>query len=349
MERGIFLNLFEVNLPTLPIPVMSRPLQETNYTYSLDEEVAQAELEKMMLPTFLYASQETGKLFAYGENAQQAQRFGFNADQFDPVTDPRFTSRLIIDSVVHHLITKLGFELQMRPHIAKVYELVDKGNKLRRIKGRIDVYPSYNIQTVFLKVANNLRYFLMINPKVRYQFVHALSEIQQSVDCTGRLLRLSCPSECNVYDCDLYDFRGKLAGKFVNKTEVSSFKCRFNQTSSNATFIQLDERARFAFPIPIEVCEVEASVANIKTLISKRIGQEAAASMASELRVVSGDLLPNHRINTEVGRKRYDQILSLINRLKDGVKFFSDVELLIEHEPVRAIEGGFAIDDIYFE
>jgi hypothetical protein len=346
MERGTALNLFEVHLPSSPIPVMSKPWDRT--------EELQSELRKQMLPAMLFASHETDKLYAYGISAaEKSKQHGFTAGSFDPDTDPRFAGRLIADAIVHHLVITLDFELQLRPYVAKVYEVTDVKNPLQRVAGRLDVYPSYRIQSVFLKIAGELRYFLMINPKVRYRFVHTLAQIHQRVDCTGRFVRVGCPANCNVYDCKLYDFRGRLAGKLTSLTGSSSFRCRFAElNSTNSQFVQLDERSRLDFSLPIEVCELEASPSNINTILSQRFNRARASKIISDLRVLSGDLVPTQprpSINTAVGQRRWADVMSLVNRLDGGVTLFEGPAITIEQEPVRAVEGGFAPEDLFFE
>jgi len=343
MERGIVLNLFEVHLPDEALNLMSRSWD--------DPKISLNHLRQNLLPSFLYASHEAQKLYSYGVTIERTKEFGFVDDSFDFGNDPRFTGRLIVDAIADHLIS-LGFELQMRHHFAKVYELTDISHPLRRIDGRLDVFPSYKIQPVFLKIANHLKHFLMINPKVRYRFVHPIAQIHQKVDCTGRYVRIGCPSNCDVYDCPLYPHRGHLAGKITAVTSQSSFQCRFAAIkSSHKQFIQLDDRARFDFPIPIEVCELEASTPNINTIFSARLGLARTSSIISELRVLAGDYLPTTKpsINTEVGRRRWEDVNSFIGRLVNGVSFFEGPLFKVEQEPVRSVEGGYTPEDMFFD
>lgn len=345
MERGILLNLFEVRLPST-IPVMSRSWDGTDDIRST--------LQRQMLPALLYASQETGKLYAYGTSVvEKSEQHGFSSDSFDPDSDPRFSGRLIADAVVHHLVEALGFELQLRLYVTKVYEITDVRNRLQRVEDRLDVYPSYRVQPLFLKVADDLRYFLLVNPKVRCRFVHTLAQIHQSVDCSGRFVRVGCPADCDIYDCELYDFRGRLAGKFASLVTSSSFRCRFPGVSSTSSqFVQLDELSRFSFPLPIEVCELEASVPNINAIFSQRFNPARASKIISDVRVLSGDLVPTQprpSINTQVGQKRWADVRSLVERLQDHITVFEGPAIVIEQEPVRAVEGGFAPEDLFFE
>jgi hypothetical protein len=166
-------------------------------------------------------------------------------------------------------------------------------------------------------------------------------------------MQISCPSDCNVYECELYDYRGRLAGKFMDYSNESNFLCRNeNIPDAGFQFVVLDERSRFNFPIPVKICELEASIANINAIFSQRFSPAKASSIISELRVISGDLLPNrprHSINIEVGKRRWAEIYTLVNRFADKIPLFGDENIQVEKEPLNAVEGGFTPEDLFVD
>lgn len=345
MERGIVLNLFEVNLPDSPIRVMSR---------DWDGKESLQTLQKRLLPYSIYGSQELNKIFAYEAGAEKlALEVGFTPELLDLKSDPRLTGRLILDAITNHIIIDLGFDVQNRPHTAIVLEGTDVKNPIQQVENRVTVYPSFRIQTIFLNIAGNIRYFLMINPKVRYRFVHTISQIHQRVSCEGRYIRINCPLDCSVYECELYDYRGRLAGKFTNYSNESTFECKnINLVDVNSQFVVLDNSSRFNFPIPVKICELEASIANINTIFSQRYNPAKASSVISELRVIAGDLLPNrprHSINVEVGKRRWIDITAFVNRLADKIPLFGEEYIQVDKEPLYAVEGGYTPEDLFVE
>jgi hypothetical protein len=347
MERGIALNLFEVYIPEIKFPVFSMPMEEK---VSLDNYRRQA------LPALVYGSNELKKIIAYGLTQEETLLgAGFVKDEIDLKSDPRFVGRLIIEAISYYFANELKFEMQHRLHNAIIYELADVQHPIKRIEERLEVFPSFKLQSIFLNIASNLHYFLMVSPRTRYHFVHKLLAIQNSVDCTGRFVKINCPSECDIYDCRLYDLRGMLAGKFTALNEESSFHCRFSGSESkNTKFVVLDDRARIDYPIPIEVCELEASISNINAIFSQRFNPNKASNIIGDLRVASGDLLPTsprRAINTEVGQRRWRDIQGLLDRLPERIFLFGNksFSIMIDKEPLHSIEGGFTPEDLYMD
>jgi len=346
MDQGVFLNLFEVSIPSQPIPVMVREWEE--------QELPLDSLRQQLLPARLFASSETQKLYAYGQDTEKAKTCGFEQGEFHADADPRFTGRLILEAVAHYLSTRHGFEAQQRLHSQRVKscEMTHVTKPLQQVERRINVYPSYKIQSLFLKISDQLRYFLLATPKVRYRFIHTLPQINASVSCVGKFVRVMCPVTCEIYDCPLYEYRGRLAGKFAGLTNTSDFKCRFpnNTPDVDIQYVQLGTGSRLDFAIPSTVCELEASTSNISAIFSQRFSLSKASSIISELRILAGDLLPGSPrafVNTEVGQKHWSSIAELIGYLNEEIPLFNGPAITITQEPVRAIEGGFIPDDLF--
>ncbi len=346
MDQGVFLNLFEISTPSQPIPVMVREWEE--------QELPLDSLRQQLLPARLFASSETQKLYAYGQDTEKAKTCGFEQGEFHTDADPRFTGRLIIEAVAHYLSARHGFEPQHRLNSQRLKscEMTHVAKPLQQVERRIDVYPSYKIQSLFLKISDQLRYFLLVTPKVRYRFVHTLPQINASVSCVGKFVRVVCPAACEIYDCPLYEYRGRLAGKFAGLTNTSEFKCRFpnNSPDTDIQYVQLGTGSRLDFAIPSTICELEASTSNISAIFSQRFSLSKASSIISELRILAGDLLPGSPrafVNTEVGQKHWSSIAELIGYLKEEIPLFNGPSITITQEPVRAIEGGFIPDDLF--
>lgn len=343
MSRGIFFNLYEINPPS-KLALLCRP-----WTPEIDTK----KLRRDLLPAFLFASDHTLQLYCYGPASQKSEQFGFTLADVESSVDPRLTGRFLLDALVYRLIRQSNFDLHFRPHMAKVYEVTDYNSKIMEVERRIDVYQSYKIQTVFLRIAGELKYFLLVRPKSRYQFRHAIAEVYKSVDITGRYIRLSCPAECQVYDCPLYDHRHNLAGQFVGVTQNGEFICKhLNTGGAGKNAVQFSSDSRFDFAIPVEVCELEASVANISAIFAKRFDSARSSKVISDLRIATGDLLPSSpraMINTQVGQRRYTEIESLLTKISGEQTAFSGEVFSISSDPIQALEGGFAPDDSFFE
>jgi hypothetical protein len=346
MDQGVFLNLFEISVPSQPIPVMVREWERP--------ELPLDALRRQLMPVRMFASSETQKLYAYGSEIEHAATCGFTPGEFQADNDPRFMGRLIVESVSCYLSEKHGFEPQQRFYLRRLRscEVTYTSKPLQQVEKSIDVYASYRIQSLFLKIAGHLRFFLLVNPKVRYRFVPSITRIHARVDCTGKYVRIVCPVACNVYDCLLHEYRGKLGGKFAGLTTEAEFQCRFltQPTNEKQQYVQLDASARFDFPIPVSVCELEASVSNLASIFSARFNASRATSIVSELAITAGDLLPGTPrpfVNTEVGQRRWTDVLGLIRYLDTPISLFGEPEITISQEPVHAIEGGFVPDNLF--
>lgn len=345
MNQGIFLNLFEVSLPSTSLSLMTKEWDKSNTSV--------AQLRQQLRPARLYASEEKNLLYAYGPALENATACGFQLGEFAIGDDPRFTGRLIVEAVIEYLVNTYGFELQHRLDTAKVYEVTDVTNPIKRVEGRVNVYPSYKIQPLFLRVVGELKFFLLIKPKARYRFHHPLTEIADRVDCTGRFVRVACPATCDVYDCPLYEHRGKLAGKLMGLTEQSTFRCRFTGiTSDQKQFIQLDALSRFDFALPTDICELEASIPNIAAVFTQRFDQSQTLRIISELRIFSGDYLRGNRgalVNTEAGKTHWTNVTKLINQLQGGVPIPNDSTITISPEPVHTVAGGYMPEEFFWQ
>lgn len=345
MDQGVFLNLFEVSLPSIALPLMTKEWDRSN--------MAVAELRQQVRPARLYASEEKNLLYAYGPALESAAACGFELGEFTIGDDPRFTGRLIVEAIIEYLVSTFGFELQHRLDTTKVYEVTDVTNPIKRVEGRVNVYPSYKIQPLFLRVARELRHFLLIKPKARYRFHHSFTEIVSRVDCVGRFVRVNCPASCDVYDCPLYEYRGKLAGKLMAFTEHSTFKCRFaGVTSDQKQLIQLDALSRFDFALPVDICELEASIPNIAAIFTQRFEPAQTSRIIGELRVLSGDYLKDNRgalVNIEVGKTHWTNITRLIKQLQGGVPISNDATITISPEPVQTVAGGYVLEELFWQ
>ena len=343
MTHGIFLNLFEIDPPT--------EFQLMTFPWSAEIDVKQ--LRRDVLPAFLFASDRTKHIYCYGQSSDKTVEIGFHSDTVGVYDDPRLTGRILLDAITNHLITQFQFDLQHRPHTAKIHEVTDYQSRLAQIEKRIDVYPSYKIQTVFLKVAGELRFFLLVRPRARYRFSHKLAKIQEAVDLVGRYVRLNCPSDCTVYKCELYDYRHQLAGPFAKLTTDQSFRCEYLDVGgANSQSVKLAEDSRFGFNMPLEICELEASVATISAIITARLGAATASKAIVDLRVATGDLLPSSPrsvINTQVGQTRHQEIATLLAKLTGDISVFGKGTFHVSSDPIQGIEGGLAPEDTYFE
>jgi hypothetical protein len=343
MTCGIFLNLFEIDPPS-EFQIMAFP-------WSTEIDVKQ--LRRHVLPAFLYASNHTKHIYCYGQDSEKTVELGFHSDTVGAYDDPRLTGRILLDAITNHLITQFQFDLQHRPHTAKVHEVTDYQSRLDQIEKRIDVYPSYKIQTVFLKVAGELRYFLMVRPRARYRFSHKLAKIQEVVNLAGRYVRLNCPSDCTAFKCDLYDYRHQLAGPFAELKTDQSFRCEYlNIGGADSQSVVFAEGSRFGFNLPLEICELEASVANISAIMTARLDAVRASKVITDLRVATGDLLPSSPrsvINTQVGQRRYQEIAALLAKLTGDISVFGKGTFHVSSDPIQGIEGGLAPEETYFD
>lgn len=343
MPHGTFLNLFEIDPPS------EFRLRISHWSDGIDVK----QLRRDVLPAFLFASDHTKHIYCYGQGSDKTEEMGFHLDTVGMHDDPRLTGRILLDAITNHLMTHHHFDLQHRPHIAKVHEVTDYQSRLSQVEKRIDVYSSYKLQTVFLRVAGELRFFLMIRPRARYRFTHKISQIQSAIDLAGRYIRLNCPSACTVYQCELYDFRHHLAGQFAGLTSDQSFRCEYlNVGGTDSQSVRFSEDSRFGLNMPLEICELEASVANISAIITARLGAASASKAIADLRVATGDLLPSTPravINTQVGQQRYQEITNLLAKLTGDIPAFGEGTFRISSDPIQGVEGGLAPEDTYFE
>ncbi len=205
---------------------------------------------------------------------------------------------------------------------------------------------------MFLRLAGGLRFFILVKPRLRYQFSHSLEQIQSSVDCTGKYIRITCPDACDIADCPIYELKGRLAGRLKELVDQSDFHCRFPPKANTTKYVQFGTDTRTTLVLPGSVCEIEASTANISMIFAARFDKTRASKVISDLRVASGDLLPGNPrpfVNPEVGKKHWGDIAQLIEHLQDEVKIDENLVFSVAPEPVRAIEGGYIPDSMYYE
>lgn len=346
MNRGVFLNLFEIELSKDVFSIFSKKWQ--NRDESLES------LKKEIYPVRLFACEETESLYLFGEQVESiSQKYGFERVTLSHDTSPKLTGRLINFGVASYL-GKLGYEPQYRDYLSEPRntELTDHRKPLQVIESRINIYSSFRIQSLFLKMAGGLRFFILIKPRLRYQFRHSVDQIHSSVDCTGKFVRISCPNACNVSDCPVYDLKGRLAGKLQAITEMTNFQCRYHPSSDETKYIQFEQDGRINLNLPVNVCEIEASTANISMIFAARFDQTKASKVISDLRIASGDLLsgnPRPFVNPEVGKRHWEDITNLVQQLPSEIAVSEDFLFSVSEEPVRAIEGGYIPDSMFYD
>lgn len=342
MDGGIFVNLFEIQIPE-SLEVYSQPWDDTSTQ----------EISARMYPVNVYGDNTSQKLFAYGDTGLEKdvyEKEGFEPDTVTTQQNPQFVGRFAVDAVTHFLQNQ-GFILAKRVYTSYKRELVNVNEPLQTFYGSLDIYQAYNVQVMYLNFDGILKYFLVVTPKLRHEFVIPLERIINKVDCTGRFVKLTCPAECDVYACKLHEWRGKIAGRFSGFTD-QGFYCQYLSTQEGPKSHVALSDARLDFDIPAQVCHLEASLSNIRFVFEGVYDKNKVNELIARIRVLSGDLLQRgRRVNLEVGRKRYEDCLSFVQRLANFEAF--GVQLRVDPEPLRAIEGvplpeqdyGFAIEE----
>jgi hypothetical protein len=190
---------------------------------------------------------------------------------------------------------------------------------------------------MYLNFEGELKYFLIVSPKLHNEFVIPLERIINKVNCVGRFVKVTCPSNCNIYICDLHRWRGKLAGRFDSFTSAG-FYCKYYETRAGEnSHIKLYD-ARIEVNIPAQVCHLEASLANVRYVFGEVLDKKKVNDLIRQLKVLSGDLQRERVVNLEVGRKRYEECVSFVRGLPETFEAFG-VDLSISSDPLRAIEG----------
>jgi hypothetical protein len=336
MDAGVFLNLFEVRTP------------ETLNVYRKiwgGESIRDIAIDSR--PLRIYADHNSMTLFAYGRANLPEELYlekGFVPASVSAQHNPRFTGKLMADAISQHL-QNMGFDLTERDYTSYKRELVDLSEPLKDFSGALRVYRSYNIQIMYLNIEETLRHFLIVAPKLRYEFSLPLDRYTLKAQCYGRLITVTCPSNCNVYSCKLHKWRGKVLGRF-DKFKDSGFECEY--LSGNGIverYVALYDSRLDIKSIPANVCHIEASLANIRYLFGQVWSNKQVSSLMTQLRVLSGDLQREGRVNKEVGRKRYQDCLALVKRIPQVTALGTSFQ--ITTSPVRAVEGTALVGQDY--
>lgn len=326
MDGGIFVNLFEIQVP-VSIEAYSKPWDKASIE----------ELYPKLYPVNVYGDNLLKKVFAYGEPESEDvyKLHGFTPDTTDTQENPKFVARFLIDAITYFLQTQ-GFTPARRTYTTYKRELINQ-TPLKTFYSSLSVYQAYDLQVMYLNPDGTLRYFLIVAPKLHQEFVISLERIQKKVDCTGRFVKITCPAECHLYQCDLHKWRGKLAGRLSGLTD-KGFHCDYLsiQEGPNSHITLYD--ARLEYNIPAEVCHLEASLSNIRFVFDGVLDNKKVTELIRQIRVLSGDLQNDRVVNLEVGRKRYEECLSFVQTLREKFEVFG-VELAVNQEPLRAVEG----------
>jgi hypothetical protein len=263
---------------------------------------------------------------------------GFKSQSVNTQQKPRFTGRFVVDAITQYL-QDLGFELSRRDYTSYKHEMINRSQPLDDFGGALQVYKTYAIQVMYLNIEGNLRYFLVVAPKLHFEFGLSLKRYASKVNCQGRYLKVVCPSECNVYDCKLHPWRGSILGRFDGFTS-NGFECEYLPDSTAAkSYVSLtDSRLEGVVGIPEEICQIEASLGNIRYLFESVWPPKKVRNLMTKLRVLSGDLQAGGRVNKEVGRKRYEDCLEVVRQVSRINVFGS--EICVTDSPMRALEGA---------
>lgn len=326
MNSGLYVNLFEVKLPE-SIQVLTK---------QWDGE-SREKLTSQIYPLNLYGDTENKKLFVYGEeeNISDADIDGFQLLPLNTQENPQFIGRYVLDVITFGLLRK-GFDFEQRPYTTYKRELVNKQSPLLIHQGSLGVYQAYNIQVMYLNFEGTLKYCLVVSPKLRFDFILPVERYVAKVNCTGRIMKVICPTACMNYDCELHKWKGRIVGKF-NGFLNTGFTCKFlDLEESTTSHFDLSD-SRLELNIPTQVCHFEASLANIRYIFESVLGSEKASELITKLKVISGDLQSSRHVNLEVGRKRYEDCLRFVKQNSNYDLFGTKLEVF--QQPIRAIEG----------
>lgn len=328
MDRGIFVNLFEVFVPEM-----------FRVNCQLWDGISTEAIRARMYPINVFGDTTSQQLYAYGNPGLEDDVYrkeGFLLGTVNIQQSPQFVGRFAADAVTDFLQSQ-GFVLARRYYATYKRELVNIGDPLKKLYGALELRQSYQVQVMYLNFEGTLKYCLVVAPKLRHEFIVSLERINNKVDCTGRFLKLTCPAECDVYTCELHRWRGKIVGRFAGFTD-QGFRCEYLTTQEEAnSHIALSD-ARVALDVPAQVCHLEASLSNIRFVFDGVFDNRKVIDLIGKIRLLSGDLLPSgRRVNLEVGRKRYEDCLGLVQRLAEFEAF--GIEFKVAQEPLRAIEG----------
>ncbi|MCB0164256.1 MAG: hypothetical protein KDI79_08530 [Anaerolineae bacterium] len=336
MNGGIFVNLFEIQIP------------ETFEVYSQTwDDTSTQEVYSRLYPINVYRDNNLHKLFTYGDSALDEDIYkqeGFSIEVIDTQENPKFVARFLVDAIAYFLQTQ-GYELSRRPYTTYKREIVNIKQPLGAFYGSLEVCQAYNIQAMYLNFDGELRYFLIVAPKLHHEFVIPLERIMGKVNCMGRFIKITCPADCNIYTCDLHRWRGKLVGRFDGFTN-KGFHCEYlgTQEGQNSHVNLYD--ARLEVNIPVQVCHLEASLANVRYVFEGVFDKKKVNDLVRQIKVLSGDLQRNRSVNLEVGRARYEECLSFVRGFPETFETFG-VDLGISQDPLRAVEGiPLSVNDI---
>jgi len=295
MDGGLFTNLFEIRLPE-SLAVYSKAWNGSSIR----------DISARMYPINVYGDNTSQKVFAHGDpeiDTEIYEREGFLPDTVDTQENPRYVGRFAADAIAHHLRTR-GFVLAKRPYTTYKRELVHVAEPLQMFYGSLEVYPSYNVQVMYLNFDRTLKYLLVIAPRLRYEFVIPIERIVKKVDCTGRFVKLTCSAECNMYSCKLHKWRGRVMGRFGGFTN-QGFYCEYLATQDGSQSHVTLSDARLDLDIPAQVCHLEASLSNI--------------------RFVFEGVFDKGKVNDLIGRIRVFEAFG--------------IQLEVSSRPLRAVEG----------
>lgn len=321
----ILVNLFEIKLP------------DTINVYALSNCSLEA-MRARLYPAQLYQDDESGEIFTYGRANHEELLNGEDIvlRTFTTQENPQFIARVAIDAITEFLLAQ-GYDLAQRSYTTYKRELINVKTPLKIFRGSVAIYQSYAIQTMYLNFDGQLRYFLLVAPKLRHEFTIPLDRISAKVDCTGRYLKANCPADCIFYDCELHKWRDRLIGRMSGFSDTG-FQCHYYKAQPEMkNFVELTD-ARLDIKVPTRVCHLEASLANIRFVFEKVLSKDEVNQMVSSIRVLSGDLQSPGRVNLEAGRKRYQDCLSFVKLLADPFEIFG-TQFQIMPEPIQAIEG----------